>query len=117
MPKEPNHHYIPIFYLEQWTDPVSRQLIEYCRRYKGVIARPTFPAGTGYVPGLYKLPGAPQGDEYIIETKLMSSIDNWGCACRKSNPDILVMQSTQDRTAKNVSSSLNGARYWCILVQ
>jgi len=39
------------------------------------------------------------------------------CACRKSNPDILVMQSTQDRTAKNVSSSLNGARYWCILVQ
>jgi hypothetical protein len=25
------------------------------------------------------------------------------------------MQSTQDRTAKNVSSSLNGARYWCIV--
>ena len=77
MPKEPNHHYIPIFYLEQWTDPVSRQLIEYCRRYKGVVARPTFPAGTGYVPGLYKLPGAQPGEEYIIETKLMSSIDNW----------------------------------------
>jgi hypothetical protein len=77
MSKEPNHHYIPGFYLEQWTDPKSRQLVEYCRRYKGVIARPTFPAGTGYVPGLYKLPGAPQGDEYIIETKLMSSIDNW----------------------------------------
>jgi hypothetical protein len=77
MPKEPNHHYIPVFYLEQWTDPKSQQLVEYCRRYKGVIARPTFPAGTGYVPGLYKLPGASQGDEYIIETKLMSSIDNW----------------------------------------
>ncbi len=77
MSKEPNHHYIPIFYLEQWTDPKSRQLVEYCRRYKGVIARPTFPAGTGYVPGLYKLPGASRGDEYIIETKLMSSIDNW----------------------------------------
>jgi Protein of unknown function (DUF4238) len=77
MSKEPNHHYVPVFYLEQWTDPKSRQLVEYCRRYKGVIARPTFPAGTGYVPGLYKLPGAPQGDEYIIETKLMSSIDNW----------------------------------------
>jgi hypothetical protein len=77
MPKEPNHHYIPIFYLERWTDPKSRQLVEYCRRYKGVDARPTFPAGTGYVPGLYKLPGAPPVDEYIIETKLMSSIDNW----------------------------------------
>jgi hypothetical protein len=34
----------------------------------------------------------------------------WRCACRKSNPDILVVQSTQDRTAKNVSSPLNGAR-------
>jgi hypothetical protein len=77
MSKEPNHHYIPVFYLEQWTDPKSRQLVEYCRRYKGVVARPTFPAGTGYVPGLYKLPEAPLGDEYIIETKLMSSIDNW----------------------------------------
>lgn len=31
-------------------------------------------------------------------------------ACRKSNPDILVVQSTQDRTAKNVSGALNGAR-------
>jgi hypothetical protein len=77
MPKEPKHHYIPIFYLEQWTDPVSRQLIEYCRRFKGVVARPTFPAGTGYVRGLNKLPGAQPGEEYIIETKLMSSIDNW----------------------------------------
>ena len=77
MPTEPKHHYIPIFYLEQWTDPQSRQLVEYCRRYEGVVARPTFPAGTGYVPGLYKLPGALPGEEYIVETKLMSSIDNW----------------------------------------
>jgi hypothetical protein len=77
MPKEPNHHYIPQFYLGQWTDPSSRQLIEFCRRHKGVEARPTFPAGTGYVPGLYKLSGAKPGDEYVIETELMSSIDNW----------------------------------------
>jgi hypothetical protein len=76
MPKEPNHHYIPIFYLQRWTDPKSRQLVEYCRRYEGVVARPTFPAGTGYVPGLYKNPGAPPGEEYVIETKLMSSIDD-----------------------------------------
>jgi hypothetical protein len=31
------------------------------------------------------------------------------CACRKSNPNILVMQPTQDRTAKNVPGSLNTA--------
>ena len=33
------------------------------------------------------------------------------CACRKSNPNILVVQATQNRTAKDVSSALNGARY------
>lgn len=39
------------------------------------------------------------------------------CACRKSNLDILMMQSTQDRRAKYMSSSLNAARFWHILVQ
>jgi Protein of unknown function (DUF4238) len=78
MPKEPNHHYIPEFYLREWVDPPSHQLIEFCRRHKGmVIARPTAPAGTGYVPGLYKDREAPKGDEYVIETKLMGDIDHW----------------------------------------
>jgi Protein of unknown function (DUF4238) len=76
MPNEPNHHYIPIFYLKQWVDPTTRRLVEFCRRYQGVVARLTFPAGTGYVPGLYKNPDAAPGEEYVIETKLMSSIDD-----------------------------------------
>jgi hypothetical protein len=29
------------------------------------------------------------------------------CACRKSNPNILMMQSAQDRTAKNMPGSVN----------
>jgi Protein of unknown function (DUF4238) len=54
MSKGQRHHYIPGFYLKQWGDPgKSGHLIEFCRRYKGVEARPTFPAGTGYVHGLY----------------------------------------------------------------
>lgn len=76
MSKEPKHHYIPIFYLQQWAGKDGR-LIEYCRRYKGVEARPTAPDGTGYVRGLYRLPDAPPAEEYVVETKLMSSIDNW----------------------------------------
>ena len=76
MPKEPKHHFIPIFYLQQWADEDGK-VIEYCRRYKGVEARPTAPDGTGYVRGLYRLPDAPPGDEYVIETEVMSSIDNW----------------------------------------
>jgi hypothetical protein len=76
MPREPRHHYIPIFYLEQWTRK-DGQLTEFCRRYKGVEARPTHPRGTGYVRGLYRLPDAAPGEEYVIETDLMSDIDTW----------------------------------------
>ena len=36
---------------------------------------------------------------------------------RKSNPNILVVQSAQDRTTENASGCLNGAWYRCILVQ
>jgi hypothetical protein len=84
MSKEPKHHYIPEFYLQRWTAPVSRQLIEFCRRHEGVVARPTSPGGTGYVPGLYKLPDAEPGEEYVIETKLMKSIDNWASKALQS---------------------------------
>ena len=42
--------------------------------------------------------------------------ETYRCACRKSNPHILVMQPAQDRTAKNVSGPLNGARYRRILI-
>jgi hypothetical protein len=76
MPKEPKHHYVPIFYLRQWA-AADGKLIEYCRRYKGVETRLTTPAGTGYVRGLNKLADAPPGYEYVVETKVMSSIDNW----------------------------------------
>src|SRR5450759_3562473 len=31
------------------------------------------------------------------------------CACRKSNPDILMMQSAQDRSVKNVTDGPNHA--------
>ena len=38
------------------------------------------------------------------------------CACRKSNPDILMMQPAQDRKAKNITDDLNGTRYGRVLI-
>jgi hypothetical protein len=40
-----------------------------------------------------------------------------GCACRKSNPDILVVQSTQDWATKNVPGAIDGARDRSIFLQ
>jgi hypothetical protein len=40
-----------------------------------------------------------------------------GCiACRKSNPDILMMQPAQYRSTIDVPCPLNSARYWRILL-
>jgi hypothetical protein len=44
-------------------------------------------------------------------------MDNLGCACRKLNPGILVMQPAQDWATKNVPGAIDGAREGCILLQ
>jgi hypothetical protein len=62
---------------------------------------------------------APDFESIPLESQMLRLEDaadgNAPCACRKSNPDILMMQPAQDRTAKNVTDDLNGARYRCIL--
>jgi hypothetical protein len=40
-----------------------------------------------------------------------------GCACRKLNPGILVMQPAEDWATKNVPGAIDGAREGCILLQ
>jgi hypothetical protein len=50
-------------------------------------------------------------------SRRVSSCSGWGCACRKSNPGILVMQPAQDWAAKNVPDAIDGARDRRILLQ
>jgi Protein of unknown function (DUF4238) len=69
------HHYIPIFYLKQWTGTDGR-LCEYSRPYKTVKAKRKYPAATGYVDGLYALPDAPPGGQQVIEKRLMGHVDD-----------------------------------------
>jgi hypothetical protein len=40
-----------------------------------------------------------------------------GCACRKLNPGISVMESAQDWATKNVPGAIDGARDRCIFLQ
>jgi hypothetical protein len=40
-----------------------------------------------------------------------------GCACRKFNPGILVMDSAQEWATKNVSGAIDGTRDRCIFLQ
>jgi hypothetical protein len=51
------------------------------------------------------------GTEFIIV------LDKHRCACRKSNPDILVVQPAENWAAKNVPGPLDDARDRRILLQ
>jgi hypothetical protein len=46
-----------------------------------------------------------------------AAIAKCACACRKSNPAILVMQSAQDWATKNAPGAVDGARDRRIFVQ
>ena len=50
-------------------------------------------------------------------TAMTSSRSTTACACRKSNPNILVVQPAQDRAAKNGPGQFDGARDRRILLQ
>lgn len=76
MSKEPKHHYIPKFYLKQWADPKGDgRVCEFCRRYRGVKARMTFPDGTGYVRGLYTFGALAPDEVNVIELKFLQKAD------------------------------------------
>src|SRR5690242_4303724 len=72
MSKLPKHHYIPVFYLQQWADNRGR-LVEYSRqgRHNFVKARPTSPKGTGYVRGLNLIPGATPDIAHFVEKQFL----------------------------------------------
>jgi hypothetical protein len=70
------HHYIPVFYLKPWNGPDQR-LCEYSRPYKTTKALRKHPAATGYVDGLYTVPGLPAEDAQFVERSFMKANDDW----------------------------------------
>jgi hypothetical protein len=67
------HHFSPVFYLRGWCDSTTGQLIEYSRPYKDVIARPVYPAATGYERCLYTMEGLPDDRKQTIEKDYMAT--------------------------------------------
>jgi hypothetical protein len=71
------HHYLPIFYLKRWTDQDGR-LCEYSRPHSIVKSKRKYPSATGYVDGLYTIPGVSPERVEIVEKQFMRAIDNEG---------------------------------------
>jgi hypothetical protein len=70
------HHYIPIFYLKQWTG-ADHRLCEYSRPYDLVKPRRCFPSQSGFEYGLYTLSTYPNTVADIVERKLFQATDDW----------------------------------------
>ena len=74
--KLPKHHYIPVFYLKQWRDS-TRRVIEFSKPYKNIVKpRNVDPDGTGYVRGLYRMPGVADEHAEIIEQTFFKRVDD-----------------------------------------
>jgi hypothetical protein len=78
MQRGPKHHYIPVFYLKQWTGRDSL-LCEYSRPYKEVKALRKYPHETAFEYGLYTLPTFPENVADVVERKLIGNLDNYAC--------------------------------------
>jgi hypothetical protein len=99
-PKLPKHHYIPFFYLSQWTK--DGRFVEFSRPpgRTQVEPRATSPKGTGYQRGLYRLTGVPEEVAETVERKFMSQVDNLA----KDALDILLGDVWFDWTLKTHSA-------------
>lgn len=76
MQKLRKHHYIPVFYLNQWADGDGR-LLKFSRPYGSVVKHePTSPKKTGYERGLHRIPDVPEHLAEIIEQKFMTKMDD-----------------------------------------
>ena len=84
--KLPKHHYIPVFYLREWTNADGR-LVEFSRPTgKEVHPRSTAPKGTGYIRGLYRLNHLSGDGAEAFERFFFSLVDNLA----KDSLDILL---------------------------
>ncbi|MBV9828863.1 MAG: DUF4238 domain-containing protein [Alphaproteobacteria bacterium] len=85
------HHYIPVFYLSNWTSPTDGNLCEFSRPYKtppGKTERPVkaipmkakrvHPNGTGYIKNLYKFPDLNPRMRNFLEDRFFLRVDDDG---------------------------------------
>ncbi len=74
--KPRHHHFIPVFYLKQWTASSTRKVIEYSQPYGKFIPKPVSPDYTGFQRDLYSFPELPPDIAQHIEDVFLRHSDN-----------------------------------------
>jgi hypothetical protein len=77
MPNQPNkHHFLPEFYLKQWSVDGTR-FCEFSKPYSHrVTPRRTHAGGTGYIMRLYAIEGLPENEAVEFERAFLSPVDS-----------------------------------------
>lgn len=88
----PKHHYIPVFYLKAWIGADGR-LCEFSRPFDSVKALRKAPTATGFVRGLYNIPGLPSDKTGVLETHFLSLADDWAA---RAHQILLISDRTVD---------------------
>jgi hypothetical protein len=72
-----DHHYIPQFILQQWTNPSTARLQRYTRPHASkIMRRESVTSAAGFEENLYKIPGLPEDKAQLLETGFFSKIDD-----------------------------------------
>ena len=71
-----DHHYIPQFYLKRWARPNGQLSVMRLVHGKKVAPSDKYPAGTGYLPDLYRTEGVPVEKAQHLEVNFMGPLDN-----------------------------------------
>jgi hypothetical protein len=69
-----NHHFIPAFFLKQWTGPDGK-LVEYSIKHHKLIPKPVGPDATGYEFDLYAFSELPSDQAQFIEQTFFNYAD------------------------------------------
>ena len=70
-----HHHYIPIFYLKQWSGEDGR-ICEFSKPHDRVKPPKVHPTGTAYMDGLNTVHGLPREEEQYLEDVFYKAADD-----------------------------------------
>jgi Protein of unknown function (DUF4238) len=70
-----DHHFIPAFYLSQWTG-LDDKLVEYTKKRGKLIPKPVGPRSTGYETDLYRFPDLPSASAQYLEQVFFNYADD-----------------------------------------
>jgi hypothetical protein len=97
--KGDKHHYIPVFYSQEWAG-LDGRLCEFSRPHDVVRPKRVHPSGTGYMRGLYTVPrNDPTVSEYIEREFLKVTDNGAACVLREMRAGREITWNTDNRSA------------------